>query len=91
MRKQNGSIKLIIGISVYAQINGRVCVSPEEKTNLDGHYYKHISLWLGIKIFVITILQTLHLKKYKPIEEQEGKQSFFSFNNGGWCVARVCL
>ena len=56
MRKQNGAIKLTPGISGYAQINGRVCVSPEEKANLDGYYYEHISLWLDIKIFVITIV-----------------------------------
>ena len=73
MRKQNGAIKLTPGISRYAQINGRVCVSPEEKANLDGYYYEHISLWLHIKIFVITILQTLHILKNKPKNEQEGK------------------
>ena len=73
MRKQNGSIKLTPGISGYAQINGRVFITPEDKANLDGYYYEHISLWLDIKIFVITILQTLHLKKNKPIQEHEGK------------------
>ena len=40
-RKENGSIKLTPSISGYAQINGRVEITPEEKANLDG-YYKHI-------------------------------------------------
>lgn len=69
MRKQNGAIKLTPGISGYAQINGRVDISPEEKASLDGFYYEHISLWLDIKIFIITILQTLHLKQNKPKSE----------------------
>lgn len=56
MRKQNGSIKLVPGISGYAQINGRIDIFLEEKAILDGFYYEHISLWLDIKIFVLTVL-----------------------------------
>jgi len=73
MRKENGSIKLIPGISGYAQINGRINISQEEKACLDGYYYQHLSMWLDIKIFVITVLQTLHLRKNKPKSEQERK------------------
>ncbi len=69
LRKQNGAIKLTPGISGYAQINGRVDISPEEKADLDGYYYKHFSLWLDTRIFIITCLQTLHLRKNKPKEE----------------------
>ena len=70
MRKENGSIALTPGISGYAQINGRIEVTPEEKADLDGYYFKHISLWLDIKVFTITILQTLHLKKNKPMNDK---------------------
>ncbi len=70
-RKENGSIKLTPGISGYAQINGRIDISPIEKADLDGYYYEHISLWLDIKIFVITVLQVFHLRKNKPISEQQ--------------------
>ncbi len=66
LRKQNGAIKLTPGMSGYAQINGRVDISPEEKGELDGFYFKHFSLWLDIRIFIITILQSLGLKKNKP-------------------------
>lgn len=66
MRKQNGSIKLTPGISGYAQINGRIYVTPKEKAIYDGYYYEHISLWLDIKIFVITVLQTFHIIRNKP-------------------------
>lgn len=69
MRKNNGSIKLTPGISGYAQINGRVNVTCEEKAELDGYYYQHFSLWLVIEIFVFTVLQAFHLMKNKPVEE----------------------
>ncbi len=73
LRKQNGAIKLTPGISGYAQINGRIIISPEDKAKLDGYYYKHFSLWLDIKIFVITVFQTLHILKNKPQTKEEGK------------------
>lgn len=73
IRKENKSITLTPGISGYAQINGRIDVSPEEKGELDGYYYQHISMWLDIKIFVITVLQALHLKKNCKKNELEGK------------------
>ena len=71
LRKANGAIKLTPGISGYAQINGRIDISPEEKAKLDGYYYQHFSLWLDIKIFIITCLQALHLKKNKLQEERK--------------------
>ena len=71
LRKANGAIKLTPGISGYAQINGRINISPEEKAALDGYYYQHFSLWLDIRIFIITCLQILHLKKNKPQEERK--------------------
>lgn len=57
-RKQNGSIHLRPGLGGYAQVHGRVNVSPEEKGKLDGYYYEHISLWLDIKLFIQTIFHT---------------------------------
>ena len=59
IRRKNGAIHLRPGISGYAQIHGRTKVSAEEKANLDGYYYEHFSLWLDIKIFIITILQSI--------------------------------
>lgn len=73
MKKKNGSIKLVPGFSGYAQINGSINISLEEKATLDGFYYKHVSLWLDTRIIIITILQTLHLRKNRPKSEQEGK------------------
>lgn len=55
-RTQNGAIHLRPGLGGYAQVHGRVNVSPEEKGKLDGYYYEHISFWLDIKLFFLTII-----------------------------------
>lgn len=57
IRKENGAINIRPGISGYAQIHGRTAVSPKDKGDMDGHYYRHFSLWLDAKIFVYTILK----------------------------------
>lgn len=72
-RKENGSINIKPGISGYAQINGRTDISPEEKAELDGYYYNHFSLWLDIKIFIITVLQAFGLCKKKKSTEDDNR------------------
>ena len=57
-REQNGSIKLRPGLGGYAQVIGRVNVSPEEKGRLDGYYYDHLCLFFDIKLFFKTIFKT---------------------------------
>ena len=56
-RKINGSILLKPGISGYAQINGRTNISGKEKGDLDGYYFKHMSFWLDLKIFILSIFK----------------------------------
>ena len=63
LRKQSGVIALRPGISGYAQINGRISISPIERAELDKYYYQHFNIWLDIKIFLITILQLFGLCK----------------------------
>ncbi|MDO6425530.1 sugar transferase [Thalassotalea sp. 1_MG-2023] len=43
------------GITGWAQINGRNAISWEEKFSLDVWYVDHQSLWLDIKILLLTI------------------------------------
>lgn len=61
-RKQNGSISLRPGLGGYAQVHGRVNVTPEEKGKLDGYYYEHLSFWLDIKIFFLSIIYVFKRK-----------------------------
>jgi O-antigen biosynthesis protein WbqP len=48
--------KLYPGITGYAQIKGRDTLPIPDKAKLDGYYVKHISLWLDIKIFILTFI-----------------------------------
>jgi sugar transferase EpsL len=45
------------GLTGWAQINGRNAISWEEKFELDVWYVDHQSLWLDLKILVLTFLK----------------------------------
>lgn len=47
------------GITGWAQINGRNAISWEEKFEYDIWYVDHVSLWLDIKIILITVWKVL--------------------------------
>lgn len=47
------------GFSGWAQINGRNAISWEEKFRLDVWYVDHQSLWLDLRIFLLTILKVI--------------------------------
>ncbi len=47
------------GLSGWAQINGRNSLSWEEKFLLDVWYVDHQSLWLDLRIFLITIWKVI--------------------------------
>jgi lipopolysaccharide/colanic/teichoic acid biosynthesis glycosyltransferase len=47
------------GITGWAQINGRNALTWEEKFHLDLWYVDHWSLWLDIKILLLTIWKVL--------------------------------
>ena len=50
---------LVPGLTGWAQINGRDELPIVEKALLDGFYVSHISLFLDIKIFFLTIFKVL--------------------------------
>lgn len=45
------------GITGWAQINGRKCVEWNNRIKLSVWYVDHVSLWLDIKIFFLTIFK----------------------------------
>lgn len=47
------------GITGWAQINGRNAISWEQKFALDVWYVDHQSVWLDIKILVLTVLKVI--------------------------------
>ena len=50
------------GITGWAQVNGRNAISWEEKFRFDVWYVDHRSLWLDMKILVLTIWNVLRRK-----------------------------
>lgn len=55
LRKEAGVDKLLPGISGWAQINGRTCISGDDKATLGIEYMRKRSLLFDIKIIVLTI------------------------------------
>ncbi|MDN4502882.1 sugar transferase [Alteromonadaceae bacterium BrNp21-10] len=55
------------GITGWAQVNGRNALSWEDKFALDIWYVKHQSLWLDIKILLMTVAKVL---KREDINQQ---------------------
>lgn len=47
------------GITGWAQVNGRNALSWEDKFRLDVWYVDHWSLWLDLKILVLTVWKVL--------------------------------
>lgn len=54
-RDQYGVNQLLPGLTGWAQINGRDYITDEEKVVLDAYYLNNHSLWLDIKIIIITV------------------------------------
>ena len=50
---------VVPGITGWAQINGRNLISWEEKFDLDLWYVGHQSLWLDLKILVLTVRKVI--------------------------------
>lgn len=48
------------GITGYAQIKGRDTLLIQDKAKLDGEYVKKISLWIDIRIFIMTIVSVFN-------------------------------
>lgn len=48
------------GITGWAQIHGRNLISWDDKLEFDAYYAEHLSLWLDIKIFVLTVVKVLN-------------------------------
>jgi lipopolysaccharide/colanic/teichoic acid biosynthesis glycosyltransferase len=55
---KNIEIRLMVrpGITGWAQVNGGILLTPDEKERLDEFYVRHASLWLDLRIVVMTAL-----------------------------------
>ncbi|MDR1598584.1 MAG: sugar transferase [Oscillospiraceae bacterium] len=55
-RVELGAYRVRPGITGWAQVNGRDCVSPVTKARLDAHYANNLSLRLDIKVILYSVL-----------------------------------
>jgi lipopolysaccharide/colanic/teichoic acid biosynthesis glycosyltransferase len=54
---KNGSLRLMVrpGVTGWAQVNGGTLITPEEKGALDDWYVQKASLWLDLRIALLTL------------------------------------
>ncbi len=61
------------GITGWAQINGRNTISWEQKFAHDVWYVENLSLWLDLKIMVLTVLKTVRREGVNAADGQTMK------------------
>ena len=59
LRTQKGVDKLLPGVTGWAQVNGRDEISVFDKVDMDVEYLNSLSLWLDIKILLITFIKVI--------------------------------
>ena len=60
LRRQNGALQVRPGITGLAQVRGRGKLTPAEKAQYDAQYVQRMSLWLDIRIVLMTWRCLLH-------------------------------
>ena len=73
------------GITGWAQVNGRTALDWPTRMKLDLEYVNHISLWLDIKIFFLTIYKVF--KRENIGEGSSGVISFYDYREAEWAEA----
>ena len=63
------------GITGWAQVNGRNAISWEDKFSYDVWYVEHWSLWLDLKILILTLTKVLR----QPGINQAGQATMSEF------------
>lgn len=63
------------GISGWAQVNGRKSITWDHKLECDVYYVKHLTMWLDIKIFFLTVYKVF--KRESVGVESSGNVSLY--------------
>ncbi len=59
LRKERNVYRVRPGITGWAQVNGRDCVKPLDKANLDAYYVEHLSFWLDVRVLIYSVFCVL--------------------------------
>lgn len=68
----DATIRLMVkpGITGWAQVNGATLLTPEEKNDLDDWYIRNASLWLDLRILLMTL--SVVCKLSRPVYHKVG-------------------
>ena len=73
------------GITGWAQVNGRKSITWDRKLAYDIEYVNNMSLWMDIKIFILTVYQVF--KRENVGVETSGIVNFHDFRIAQWKIA----
>jgi O-antigen biosynthesis protein WbqP len=62
LRETQGVHRVKPGITGYAQVKGRDELPIPQKAQLDAYYVNHQSLWLDVKILILTVFAVVRTK-----------------------------
>jgi sugar transferase EpsL len=72
------------GITGWAQVNGRNALSWEQKFALDVWYADHQSLWMDVKILVLTVWKILKRDGISQPGEATAQEFMGNYNTSGF-------
>ncbi len=59
LRTEQGVDQLLPGVTGWAQVNGRDKLSTADKVRLDAEYLRRRSMWLDLRIVMLTVLRVV--------------------------------
>ena len=79
---KNIEIRLMVrpGITGWAQVNGGILLTPDEKERLDEFYVRNASLWLDLRIVVMTALMFFRGDRRTAHVEEPAWTNLIQFN-----------
>lgn len=73
------------GMTGWAQVNGRTSLDWSDRMKYDLEYVNHLSLWLDIKVFFLTIYKVF---KHENVGvDKSGENSFSEYREAQWAAA----
>ena len=72
------------GITGWAQVNGRTDLDWPDRIRFDLDYVNHLTLWMDIKVFFLTIYKVF--KREKVGVDKSGNYSFFDYRDAQWAA-----
>ena len=66
-------VKVKAGITGYAQLYGKYNTRPYDKLKLDLYYIEQYSIWLDLKLIILTAKILFTMESTEGVKEKDGK------------------